>query len=123
MPSYDLLTPENEMKEWVDMVVVRRGSLLRDRRLRVGLLHVLHQVLRKIAGEVVVRPFEMAQMTGPRERRMHAAKHRFDPAPVFGIDFVEQRLERRHVFAGFRIGDEFGRQAAAEADMHMSRAE
>src|SRR6266702_2872947 len=77
---------------------------------------------REIAREVIVRAFEMAQMTGLCKRCMHAAKYRFDATSVFRIHVVEELLERRHVGMRLRIGDELRRQSAAEADMHAPYA-
>src|ERR1700692_681726 len=80
------------------------------------------KLMREVTCEVIVRPFEMTEITRFRKRRLHAAEHGLHPAPVFLVDRVQQFFKRRHILGSLRISDELRRQSAAEADMDAAGA-
>src|SRR5471030_2479715 len=108
MPSYVLLTPAKEMKEWVDIVSWAPGfrSVLHCVSCGERRACMSGKLLREIACEVVVRPFEVTEVTGFCKRRLHTTEHSLHASPVFLVDCVQQLFQRRHVLPGQRIRDE-----------------
>src|ERR1700722_14951339 len=61
------------------------------------------QLTGEITGKIVVGALEVAEVAGAGQRRLHAAEHRFDPAPVLDVYRIEQRLQGCEMLGPFRI--------------------